>query len=670
MQKGSLHAPRVVFKEDKNLSRQLSPPWGFKTRENQPTSNDERLDNKQVNTFKQKLKDKNFPLVLPVAPKTKTPELDSSPRTPVSASPVKGTTPKKFVFTPQKTNKDECGKTDHVKEMNTTKKSLKDRNFPLVLPLAPKKAESPEHEPSPRTPASVPPASVSTPKSFVFTPQKTSQEDEEKAYTVKEVDTAKKSLKDHNLPLVLPVLPMKVDTPELEPSLYTPRISTPNNCVFTTQKTSKDENEEVNTVQRPTPASRTPAPSHSAPAGPSVTATPPTQGVPVVPKTFVPSQTSTGIPPVPNIPAPSIPAPGCSTSASPEPKIPEPAILTPSQAVPKSKPETSISSPPDTEPSKPNIHMLSLTEVFPPPEGSPPPEFTDIPSPVFDEDFPYGDFSQQTIPTPEIRTSVVPVPRIQVVSRSPAPSTPPTVSPEPLVNPLEYTPAPVSSPPPKVYTPAAPLDVLLENAKTLASKAAINPERSNEDQSSTKPLTALSALARAEEMASVKRSPNDSRVFNLLERAKRKSTVRLLSMTPENTSIPENTTLVETATPEIPLPETPTLVPKTATAEVNQPDLTPPEKALPQLATTLETLPGEAQPVTGVSDIPKLPPVDYVNPARLPPITDPSETAEVNGFDHSKYLFKAGFTLFNLSHSFALLSFVEGFSCCRPVMYE
>ncbi len=321
MQKGSLHAPRVVFKEDKNLSRQLSPPWGFKTRESQPISNDERLDNKQVNTFKQKLKDKNFPLVLPVAPKTKTPELDSSPRTPVSASPVKGTTPKKFVFTPQKTNKDECGKTDHVKEMNTTKKSLKDRNLPLVLPLAPKKAESPEHEPSPRTPASVPPASVSTPKSFVFTPQKTSQEEEKKAYTVKEVDTAKKSLKDHNLPLVLPVLPIKADTPELEPSLYTPRISTPNSCVFTTQKTSKDENEKVNTVQRPTPASRTPAPSHSAPAGPSVTATPPTQGVPVVPKTFVPSQTSTGIPPVPNIPAPSIPAPGCSTSASPEPRF-------------------------------------------------------------------------------------------------------------------------------------------------------------------------------------------------------------------------------------------------------------------------------------------------------------------------------------------------------------
>lgn len=641
VQKGSLHSPRVVFKDDKNLSRQLSPPWGLKTRENQPISNDELLDNKQVNTFKQNLKDKKLPLVLPVAPKTKTPETDSSPLTPVSASPVKVTTPKKFVFTPQKTNKDECDKTDFVKEVNTTKKSLKDRNLPLVLPVAPKKAESPETEPIPLTPASVPPAKVSTPKSFVFTPQKTSQDENEKAYRVKEVDTAKKSLKDRNLPLVLPVLPITADTPELEPSPYAPRSSTPNHFVFTTQKTSKDENEEANTVGRPRPTSRTPAPSHSAPAGPSVTATPPTQSVPVVPKTVVPSQTSTGIP-------------SSSTSASPEPKIPEPAIPTPSQAVTKSKPETSISSPPDTEPSKPNIHMLSLSEVFPPPEGSPPPEFTDIPPPVFDEDFPDGDFSEQTIPTPAIRTSVVPVPRSQVVSRSPAPSTPPAVSPEPLVNPLEYTPAPVSSPPPEVYTPAAPLHLLLENAKSLTDKAAINPERSTEDQSSTKSLSALSALARAEEMASVKRSPNDSRVFNLLERAKRKSTVSPLATTPENTSIPENTTLVETATPEIPLPETPTPLPKTATAEVTQPDLAPPEKALPQLATTLETLPEEAQPVPEVSDIPKLPPVDYVHHARLPPKTYPSETAEVNGFDHSKYLFKAGFTLFNLSHSFAV----------------
>uniref|UniRef100_A0A9J7ZLV1 SH3 domain-containing protein n=1 Tax=Cyprinus carpio carpio TaxID=630221 RepID=A0A9J7ZLV1_CYPCA len=570
VQKGTFHAPRVVFKQDKTLNRQLSPPWGLKTRENKPINNDELLDNKQkkeVNTVKQNLKDKNFPLVLPVAP-----EPDSSPRTSVSTSPVKVTTPKKFVFTPQKTSKDKCEKTDPVKEVDTTKKSLKDRNLLLVLPVA----------------------------------------------------------------------PIKADTPKPEPSPYTPQNSTPNNFVFTTQTTSKDENEVADTVERPTAASHTPAPSHPAPAGPSVTANPPTQSVPVVPKFAVPSQTSTGTPPVSNIPAPSIPAPIHSTSASPEPKIPEPKIpepaiatpIIPSQAVPKSKPESSISTLPDTEPLKPNIHMLSLSEVFPPPEGSPPPEFTDIPPPVFDEDFPDGDFSEQPIPTPPIGIYFAPVPTSPVISRSPSPSTPPAVSPGPFVNPLEYTPGPVPSPPPEVHTHAAPIEVLLENAKPLTEKAAINPERSKGDPSSTKPLSPFSALARAEEMASVKRSPPDSRLFNLLERAKRTSTVSPLATTPENTSLPENTTLVEKATSKIPLPETLTPLPETATAEVTQPDLAPTEKASPQLATTLETLPEEAPPVPEVSDIPKLPPVDYVDHTLLPPKTHLPETAEVNGFDH------------------------------------
>ncbi|XP_050994839.1 proteoglycan 4 isoform X2 [Labeo rohita] len=609
VQKGSLHAPRVVFKDDKNLSRQLSPPWGLKAREKEPNNN-ELLDNqqKEANAVRHNLKTKNLPLVLPVPPKTRPSESDSSPRTPVSASPAKVTTPKKFVFTPQKTNKDEYEKTDPVREVETPKKSMKDRNLPLVLPVPPKKAESPEPEPSPRTPVSVPPAKVSTPKSTVFTPQKTSQ--------------------DENLPLVLPVAPIKADTPGPGPSPYTPLSSTPKNFVFTTQKISRDKNEEADTVERPTPASHTPAPSYPAPAGPSVTTNPPTQSVPVVPKAVVPPQTSTG-----TQPTPSIPAPGISTL---EPKIPEPAIprpIIPSQDIPKSKPDTSIST--DSEPLKPNIHMLSLSEVFPPPKGSPPPEFTDIPPPVFDEDFPDGDFPDQAIPTPATHTFMAPVLKSPVVSRSPSPSTPPSVSPETSVYPL-YTPNPVLSPPPEVHTRAAPIDMVLENTKSLTEKAADNPERPKEDQPSTKPLSALSLLARAEQMASVKRSPNDSRVFNLLERAKRKSTVNPLATTLENTFIPENTTLVETATPEIPLPETLTPLPKTATTEVTQPDLAPPEKTLPQLATTLETLPEEVQSGPEVSDIPNLPPVDYVDRARLPSKTQSPEThpPEVNGFDH------------------------------------
>lgn len=659
---GMLHAPRVVFKDDKNLSRQLSPPWGLKTKEEQPINNAELLDNnqkKEVDTVKQSLKDKKLPLVLPVAPKkAEIPEAESSPLTPVSVSPIKVSTPKKFVFSSQKTRKDESEKTGPAKEVDSAKKSFKDRNLPLVLPVPPKKFETPE-------------------------PEKTSKGENDKTNNVKEVDTAKKSPKDKKLPLVLPVATIKADSQEPEPSPHTPvsispvKASTPKNFVFTTQKTSKDENEKTNTVETPTPASRTPAPSQSAPVGPSVTANPPSESVPVVPKAVVPTQTSSGAPPPPSIPPPGIP-----TSASPEPKIPEPAIPTPvipSPALPKSKtsnPEASISTPFDTEALKPNINILCLSELFPPPEGSPPPEFTDIPPPVLYEDFPDGDLSEQAIPTPAIRTFIDPVPRSPVVSRSasPALSTPPAVSPEPLVKPLECTPGPdsrltVSSPPLDVPTPAAPVDMVLENAKALTDNKAINPERTKEDQSSSKQLSPLTALARAEEMASVKRTPNDSRIFNLLERAKRKSTGSQLATTPENT------TPLETATPEIPLPETSTPLPETVTTEVTQPDLATPEKASSQLATAVEQLPEEAPPVEAppvpeVFDIPELPPVDYVDHSRVSP-THPPETAKVNGLDHSKCLFKAGLTL---AHNFAVLnsvsSTVEGYSYCGAVLFQ
>ncbi|XP_042633168.1 cell surface glycoprotein 1-like [Cyprinus carpio] len=257
-------------------------------------------------------------MVLPVAQKkAESPEPEPSPLTyPVSIPPAKVCTTKSFVFTPQKTSHDEKEKADTVKEVDTAENSLQDSSHPLVLSVAPIKADTPEPEPSPYTPQN------STPKNFGITTQTTSQDKNGKADTVKEVDTAEKFLKDSNLLLVLPVAPIKADTPKPEPSPYTPQNSTPNNFVFTTQTTSKDENEVADTVERPTAASHTPAPSHPAPAGPSVTVNPTTQSVPVVPKVAVPSQTSTGTPPVSNIPAPSIPAPIHSTSASPEPKIP------------------------------------------------------------------------------------------------------------------------------------------------------------------------------------------------------------------------------------------------------------------------------------------------------------------------------------------------------------
>ncbi|XP_056337120.1 mucin-2 [Danio aesculapii] len=662
VRKGEILAPRVVFKDDKNLSRQLSPPWGSKPSDNQFVNNTELLDNqkKEVNAVKQNLKDKNLPLVSPMSPKIdETSEPESSPRTPVSAIPAKWSTPKKFVFNPPKATKVENNQTEHNKGVEVTKKSMKDRNFPLVLPVVPKKVETSEPEPSLFTHVSVPP---STPKSSVITPQTASKVVNENADVTKEVNVAKKSIKERNLPLVLPT---KADTPEVGSNPNTPmsispiKVSTPKSFVFTTSKTS---NEKPGTVESsikresPIPASRTPAPHPPTLAASSVAAIPSTESVPVVPKAVVPSQTSVVPPSVPNTPASSIPPPSIPTSVNLEPKIlkpkilepkvlepkipeskilepkipeskilqskiPEPVIPTPVipvQTIPKiPKPDPSFTTLADTEPLKPNINMLNLSEVFPPPEGSPPAEFTDIPPPLL-EDYPDGDLFEQIKPIPAIRTSIPPISRSPDISRlasTPALSTYPVVSSEPLVNPLD------------VHTVVKPVDVVLENTKVLTDSPD-SPDMIKEEHPSTKPLSPLSALARAEEMASVKRTPPDSRIFNLLERAKRKSTAIQLATTPEHT------TPIETVTPEKPLPETPTTLPETFTTEVTQPKVTPPEKALPQLATTVKALHEETPPVAEVPVIPDLPPVDYVDRARFPPKVKIPELPKVNGLDN------------------------------------
>ncbi|XP_051510903.1 proteoglycan 4-like [Myxocyprinus asiaticus] len=490
VQKGALHAPHVVFKDDKNLNSQLSPPWGSKAKAKQPINNFELLYKNQK------------------------------------------------------------------KEGDIVKQALKDRNLPLVLPVLPINVGTPEPEPSPHTPVFVSPAKASTPKKFVFN----------------------------------------------------------------TRKTGKDVNEKADTVETPTPASCTPdslAPSNPAPARPSVTANAPIESVPVVPKALVPPLISAETPPVPSIPAPSIPARGIPASTSSKPEIPEPTIPTPvipSRAAPKpyiSKPEAPISTLPVAAPPKPKINLLSLSEVFPPPEECPPPDFTDIPPPIIpDEDFPDGDSYDQATPSPAIRTSITPVPRSPAVSRTDSPATPthPEFTSEPLVKPLESTAGTDSvvapSPPPAVHNPVTPLEVVLENEKALTDKMA---DKTEDDDFSTKSLSALSALVRAEEMAPIKRTTlHDNRVLSLLEKAKRKSTMIQLPTTPENT------TPLETGAPEVGLP-------KTATPEVDQPDLNPPEK-----------LPEEAPSVKENKAF-EFPPVDYQ--ARLPPKTHPPEAAQVNGLD-------------------------------------
>ncbi|TRY97589.1 hypothetical protein DNTS_013374 [Danionella cerebrum] len=555
---GAFHAPRVVFKDDKKRTRQLSQPLELKPKGNHPGNNTELPDTNQkvADTIKHNVKD--LPLVQPGTPKNNE-TLELSLRTPVSDIPIKWSTPKKFVVSPQKSITDNVEQPNHGTEVKSSKKSFKDRNLPMVLPVAPK--NTPEPVTSPLTPVSVPP---STPKSFVFTPPKSSKVENEKTDAVKDDDNAK-SLKDKNLPLVLPP---KTETSDLKSaSVSATKVSTPKSFVFNTPGEKRTDTAVAESTA-PVQHSQTPADSSKADLNP------PINGVLASPKPVVSSPALSRVPLVADSPAPT-------SSGSLEPNI------IPTQAVSKaSKPETS-SQTSDLETLKPNVNLLSLSEVFPPPEGSPPPDFTDIPPPVF-EDFTDGDFLEQAIPTSATCTSPVPVER-----SSDSTSTPVVQS--------------VRSP--EVPTVPTPVDTVLENTRS----------PSNDDQTSTRPLSALSALARAEEMASVKRAPLDNRVFNLLERAKKKTTLSQMATTAEKFTPPEHSALTETGTPET--PEKPT-----SKTEVMESVVNPPEKSLPQLSTVQAAQEGSA--------IPDLPPVDYVDQAHSTPKSQTPEPAKVNGLDN------------------------------------
>ncbi|XP_065113389.1 uncharacterized protein [Paramisgurnus dabryanus] len=558
IKKGTIHAPRVVFKDDKNLNSQLSPPPGLKGNVQRPFNNSELLDKNQKregDIIKKAMKDRNLPLVLPVAPiKPKAPEFETSPLTPVSASPAKVSTPKSFVFNNTKPGRD-------VKWDNT-------ENFTSA-------------EPSPLTPMSASPAKVSTPKSFVFNNTKPA-----------------KDVKWNNMENVT----------SAEPSPLTPlsgspaRVFAPRSFVFSPSNVNTDV--KADTVKSPIPALRTA--DHSAltpltPVNQSTTAIAPSETIPVIPKALVPSRISAGEPSVPSISALSIPP-----SPSPEPKIPEAAIPKPAIRVQSlHKPEISQT---ETLPAKPNIHLLSLSEVFPPPEE----DFTDIPPPVIPEDFMNSDFSHQTTPSLSVPASISPVSRSPAVSRTSSPSPPSrsAISPELLLSRPNVLTAPSS--PPKVHNLATPKSLDLGSAKALTDK---------NDQSPIK--SPLSFLARAEEMSPVKRtSPLDKRVFELLEKAKRQTKISNPTTTPDNAT-PSDMDAPKVALPNIDSPNMPQLnLPSTG-------------KVLPHIPKPEVSLPEEAFNVPEEFDIKGLPPVDYSDHA---PINNPLETTQHNGLDHSQTL--------------------------------
>ncbi|XP_041791461.1 FYN-binding protein 1 isoform X2 [Chelmon rostratus] len=252
-------------------------------------------------------------------------------------------------------------------------------------------------------------------------------------------------------------------------------------------------------------------------------------------------------------PAPLIPIP---SDAPPEPQIPEPKALLPN-----------IPTLPDSS---------AAVEITPPPTIPAAPDFT--PPPAFIPDVP-----PPAVPTPEsetppeIETPALPVSwpadQNEIIQSPPsALSTPPPSRAVPGPPPVAYTPSP-SPPEPDIGIEA--VDIMETPPPPVIDLPSPKAER---------PISALLALERAEDMSPGKKTPPcDQRIFNALEKARRKTT-------------------------------SPTKNPTTPYS------ITPMSEELPPT-------PPSQSPTTSH---PQLPPIDYEDRAGNAVL----KPAQVNGFDH------------------------------------
>ncbi|KAL7871904.1 hypothetical protein SRHO_G00068870 [Serrasalmus rhombeus] len=448
----------------------------------------------------------------------------------------------------------------------------------------------------------------------------------------KEGDLIKQALKDKKLPLVLPVSPVtpviqetpKPDPVPASPALASPvKISTPKEkSVFNFKKTVEAEEQKTDreTSERDLPA------------------TPVFQSEPVAPKSVIPQvQAEAALASI--SPAPVIPDPVISPRVVPVSEVPIPTVREPDIV-------SQIS--PHLENSKPEILVTNRNpqpDVYLPVEVANSPEIPDIldinipppliPEDIADADIPDADISALNIPPPVTPDSSISSVASEVSnspdlsrSASPAPAASASVTPEPSGTSVPATvipnsdAAPASSTPPRMPSPAPDVNPRQENGKAEFHEVVGQTENTPAVVStSSKNMSALSALARAEEMAPVRHNHCDQRLLNLLEKAKRKHAVNHQMPTPLT---PEIMTSVETAPPAVAPPES--SVPEKPQAEEAQ--------AEPVLS--VEASLGPETPVA-LAPLLDIPPVDYESRAReastvhsKPPT---SKTALTNGLD-------------------------------------
>ncbi|XP_053098163.1 FYN-binding protein 1 [Pangasianodon hypophthalmus] len=425
----------------------------------------------------------------------------------------------------------------------------------------------------------------------------------------KEADLIKQALKDKKIQPMSPVIPVLEQTPKTE-SIQKPqvlerpaKVSTPfKKSVF--NKTDKDEKEKTNPSEWDVPA--TPVLDHSDSTISTPAKAEATVNKPLVPKALVPPVRAN-----PAISAPVISPPAVAVSKPPALTVPEPV----SQNGPQ------IENPRPEIPIRLNSNVTSPTaDIFSnglPKDPTSIPEISDIldmdiPPPIIPEDFSDGGTSVLDIfanVTPEHSFPGASL-SVSPVSSSPALSR--TDTPIPAIETPDSNAAFTFSPSPTFLTPSTHVKSMEENRVTESHKAIDHTEKPLEVplSSSPKPISVVSALARAEEMTPVKHNHCDQRLLTLLEKAKRKSTSGSQSSTPEilpvlETDLPSNAPLEP---------------PETAHAEPFS------HVEVPNAPETLVTLPD-------------FPPVDYENKAEEAPAreynTQPYETV-LNKQDHRK----------------------------------
>lgn len=203
-------------------------------------------------------------------------------------------------------------------------------------------------------------------------------------------------------------------------------------------------------------------------------------------------------------PAPLIPVPSDFGDAPPEPEMAAPKALMPNiPTLPNSSAAVEIT-PPFTIPASPDF-------------GPPPAFIPDIPAPK--------------VPTPEIETPLEIETHALHVSRPASQNEiipgPPSATPTPPPTRAIIDPPPVASTP----SPSPPEPEIAAEAVNVAVVETPPPPVANPTSTPSpkpeRPISALSALTRAEDMSPVKRSiPCDQRIFNALEKARRKASLQ------------------------------------------------------------------------------------------------------------------------------------------------